>query len=78
MVFGVEGEHPWRPNDDVVDVAASFRDDNAVDDVPATGFGEPHIQGGADDLLAVGADVVPFCHFPKTPSLLVVVVRLGL
>jgi hypothetical protein len=78
MVLGVEGEHPWRSHDDVVDVAASFRDDNAVGDVPASIFGEARIQEGTDDLFAVGADVPPLGRFPKTSSLLVVVVRAGL
>ena len=78
MVLGVEGEHSWRPHDDVVDVAASFRDDNAVDDVPPLILGEARIQDASHDLFAVGADVVPLGFFPKTSSLLVEVVRVGL
>ena len=72
VVLGVESEHPWWPYDDVVDVAALFRDDNAVDNVPAIVFGEARIEDGSDDLLAVGAHVVPSGLIPASSRLLVV------
>jgi hypothetical protein len=71
VVLGIEGEYPWRSDDDVVDVATTFRNDHTVDDVPALVFGEACIQHSTDDLLAVGADVVPLGFFPEPTRLLV-------
>ena len=68
VVFGVEGENPGRPHHDVVDVAPSPRDDNAVNHVPPRIFGEARIQHATHDLFAVGADIPRLGFFPETSS----------
>jgi hypothetical protein len=77
VVFGVEGENPGRPHHDVIDVAPTLRDDNAMNHVPPSIFGEARIQHATHDLFAVGSDVARLGFFPETSSSLVELVGLG-